>query len=326
MPINDAILKRFARLIRTGRLAHAYLFSGPQGIGKSETALSIAKRINCEVKCDVRQEEPCDRCPSCRKIKSGNHPDVFVLDTGDEQSIKIARVRELIYRIQLKPFESEKKIFIIKDAEKLTLEGSNALLKTLEEPAGSSLLLLTTSVPEKNLATIKSRCHAVHFFPVSKERVEGQLKSDCAIEDQDQAHFLAYFSEGCLGKAKRLNEEEFFVRKNEIIDNIVFQGNNELYIKDVLADKERVKEVLDVLLCWFRDLMLLKVGVPQNRLVHGDRIDELLELEGRYSFHQIKDIIEGAVNTSRLLGENLNVKIPLTLLREKIWTRPYKSN
>lgn len=324
LQINQSILHRFAKLIQVQRLAHAYLFVGPEDIGKSETALRIAKLVNCEGQEETVPQEPCDQCPSCRKIDSGNHPDVFVIDRGEEQSIKIVQIREMIKRNQLKAFEARKKVFIIKNAEKLTLEGSNALLKTLEEPTDSSLLLLTTSVPEKNLDTIKSRCQRIQFFPVSNDRLEVQLKDAFSLEDHP-SRFLAYFSEGCLGKATRLNEDKFFGRKNEIIDNIVFQGNNEQYIKEVLTDKERTKEVLDVILCWFRDLLLVKVGADTGRLVHADRIDDLLGLEPRYSFRQVKDIIQEAVNASRLLGENLNIKIPLILLREKIWTRSYRS-
>jgi len=317
--INQPILKRFTRLLQSGRMAHAYLFIGPDDIGKSETALAIAKFVNCESNTKEDQPEACDQCPSCRKIDSGNHPDIFVIDSGQEQSIRIAQIRELINKNQLRAFEARKKVFIIKNAEKLTLDGSNALLKTLEEPTPDSLLLLTTSVPEKNLDTIKSRCQAVHFFPVSKDQISTQLKNDYCVEG-NAAHFLASFSEGCLGKARRLNESKFLVRKNEIIDNIVFQGNNETYIKDVLADREHTKEVLDVLLSWFRDLLLVKVGAEEDQLVHVDRIDDLMDIEAKYSFHQVKDIVDSIVNAARLLGENLNVKIPLTLLREKIWT------
>ncbi len=289
MQVNKAILQRFVRLIKTQRLAHAYLFVGPADTGKGETALSIAKLVNCESSDTDAQQVPCGQCLSCKKIDSGNHPDVFILDTGDEQSIRIAKVRDLLHKIPLRPFEGKRKVFIIKDAEKMTLESANALLKTLEEPSASSLLILTTRALEKNLGTVKSRCHAVRFLSISNDPV---------------------FSE----------------RKNDIIDNIVFQENNDSYIKEVAADKDRTKEVLDVLLYWFRDLILLKSGAGQDRCAHADRICELEKLESRYSFRQLEDIVEGVVDASRLLGENLNIKIPLTLLREKIWVRPYRSN
>lgn len=172
---DKTILKRFARLIQNGRLAHAYLFVGPEGIGKGQTALGIARMINCERNLEEIKDDYCGECSNCLRITSGNHPDVAIVDSGEEPSIKIAKIRELIVRMQLRPYESRKKIFIIKKIEDLTLEGSNALLKTLEEPGKDSLLLLTTAVLEKNLGTIRSRCHTVYFFPQPQKRLEGIL-------------------------------------------------------------------------------------------------------------------------------------------------------
>ena len=320
MNSEKQISKRFATLIRHQRLAHAYLFVGPEDVGKSESALAVAKLVNCHANMEGTKEECCDKCPSCLKINSGNHPDIFIVDKGEEQSIKIARIRELVSRIQLRPFEARKKVFIIKGIEDLTLEGSNALLKTLEEPTDNSLLILTTSVPERNLGTIKSRCHAVHFFPLSKEKLAAELNGEYSIPEE-ASHFLAYFSEGCLGKAKRLNEKKFFDKKNLIIDNIVFQRENESYIKEILADQRQTQEALAVLLSWFRDVIFLKTQVEPGRLMHIDRVHELSRLAAQYSFNQVKTIIEGIVNTSKLLEENLNVKIPLSLLREAIWAK-----
>ncbi len=137
--MNETILKRFAKLLVANRLAHAYLFVGPQGLGKSEAALSVAKLVNCE-----RNDGTfCDECSSCRRITSGNHPDIYRLDRGEEETIKIEQVRELLSRTAFRPFEARRKVFIIKNIEDLTTEAGNALLKTLEEPTASNLLLLT---------------------------------------------------------------------------------------------------------------------------------------------------------------------------------------
>lgn len=318
--INDLILKRFSLLLANNRLAHAYLFMGPHGIGKSEAALAVAKLVNCENNPDGKQSAPCHECPSCRKIDSGNHPDVMLIDKGEDQSIRVTRARELIARIQLRPYEARRKIFIIKNIEDLTLEGSNALLKTLEEPSKDSLLILTTAVPERNLDTVRSRCHGVHFFALSGERLAAQLKADFALKDQE-SHFLAYFSEGCLGMARQLSEEGFFDKKNDIIDNIVFRGAQDSYLKAVSADKEQARAILNVLLAWFRDLILLKVGVEEDRLVNSDRRKDLTRLAGNYTFRQLTDIVNEIVTTLKLLDDNLNVKIPLTILKEEIWVR-----
>lgn len=312
----DLILRRFHRLVQKDQLAHAYLFIGPRDVGKNEAALAVAQLINCE----QGEEAACRQCPSCLKIAAGTHPDVAVVDRGEEQTIKVAKIRELIARVPLRPFEARKKIFILKNAEDLTPEGSNTLLKTLEEPAKDNVLILTTSVPEKILPTIKSRCHVVYFAPLAPRQLEVLLAGG-STSSLAEAHFAAYFAQGCPGRARRLIAEKFLAGKNEIIDNMVFQRNNEAYLKSIVADREMTRCALEVLLSWFRDIMLLKTGVAGADLIHADRGRDLTRSAEGYSFNQLGDIVTEIKNTTHLLDENLNVKIPLSLLREKIWAK-----
>ncbi len=322
-PVNFEVLTRFSRLIKKDRLAHAYLLAGPRGSGKSETALMVAKLINCErrTRGDLPAEDiqGCGTCASCLKINSGNHPDVHRIDCGQEDSIKITQIRELTGRLQMRAFEAAMKVCIIKDIENLTAESSNALLKTLEEPAKDTLLLLTTSVPEENLKTVVSRCHVIKFYPLSVPAVRQQLMKEGL--DRALSQCLAQFSQGCVGKAKELNEEGFIRRKNDIIDNLILREGNDTYLKKILGGKPETQAALTVLLSWFRDLLLLKSGVRQDYLVHLDRYEELLTLEKKYSFAKVNGIIEEIVAALALLGENLNIKIPFILLKEKIWAR-----
>jgi len=328
--INLEVLNRFSRLIKSGRLAHAYLLAGPKGIGKSETAFSVAKLVNCEER--LRDEsladekriagehgDACEQCSSCIKINSGNHPDVYRIDCKDAESIKITQIRELITRLQMRAFEAATKICIIKDIENLTAESSNALLKTLEEPAKGTLMILTTSLPEDNLKTVVSRCHVMKFYPLSVPVVRERLMKDGL--DIKSAQFLAQFSQGCIGKARELNEDGFMKTKNAVIDNLIFSQNSDTYLKKILADKPDTHTALSVLLSWFRDLLILKSGGNQSHIVHLDRYDELLTLEKKYTFVKIDGIIEELVRSLELLGENLNIKIPFIVLREKIWVK-----
>ncbi|MCA9398748.1 MAG: AAA family ATPase, partial [Candidatus Omnitrophica bacterium] len=189
--INTTIVKRFSILNQKNRLAHAYLFSGPAYSGKSETALAIAQLINCENNEDGSLDNACQTCPACKKTMAGNHPDVHFFQTEYGETIKVETARAILESIQLRPFEARKKIFILRNAENLTLEGANALLKTLEEPSLNSLLILTTSQPEKILGTIRSRCHSVHFCSTSSETVKDQLEKLYDIS-ADDSHFLSY--------------------------------------------------------------------------------------------------------------------------------------
>ena len=316
--INHELLNRFGRLLKSGRMAHAYLFAGPKGVGKSQTALALAQMINCPERLLGKRSDACQQCPACSRVISRNHPDVFLIDCGQTESIKIAQVRELIGRLQMRAFEAAVKICILKDIETMTPESSNALLKTLEEPVNDTLLILTTSVFEENLKTIVSRCQVIKFYPSSVADVAQQLINSAGLE-QKAAQCLAQFSQGYLTQAHALNSEEFFSQKNEIIDQLILRENNDLYLKKVLGDKPLTRRALRVVLSWFRDLLILKSCGKPKQLMHPDRYDELLTLEKKYSFAKINGVIDQVVDALALLDENLNIKIPFILLREKIW-------
>ena len=318
--INENVLKRFAVLEEKGLLAHAYLFVGPAHIGKAATALAVARFLNCENTKESGGMYFCDRCPSCLKINSGNHPDVHILQVAPGESIKIDAVRELLAQIRLRPFMAAKKIFIVHNIEDLTTEGANALLKTLEEPSANSLLILTTAVPERVLETVKSRCHVIPFAPASQRALAARLVQ-YYDEDKDQAHFLAYFAEGCLGKARRLKEDGLCAAKDEIIDRYILGREREALIKTIGADKAKTREFLDVLLSWARDCLLIQAGVQDARLVHAGRIRELQNFQRRFSFEELTGIHRETVNACRLLVENLNVKIPLSIIGEMLWAK-----
>ncbi len=318
--INHDVLNRFSRLLKSGRMAHAYLFAGPKGVGKSQTALCVAQLLNCEKRIGGHTHEACGQCSSCLRIVSRNHPDVFFIDCGDTESIKIAQVRELIARLQMRSFEAQTKVCIIKDIETMTTDSSNALLKTLEEPAKDTLFILTTSIIEENLKTVVSRCHLIKFYPLSVPAVSRQLITIAGL-NEFAAQCLAQFSQGCFGKAVALNTDGFFSYKNEIIDNLILREDNDTYLKKVLSDKPQTQMALGVILSYFRDLLILKSGGRKTQLVHPDRYEELLTLEKKYSFEKVNGIIDQVVDALALLGENLNIKIPFILLREKIWAR-----
>lgn len=317
LQFNHSILKRFAVLDQKKRLAHAYLFIGPSGIGKTETAVAVAKLMNCEMK---EQGMFCDACSSCIKINTGNHPDIYVIDNIDNESIKIEQIRELLGRGKLRAFMANKKVFIIRNIENLTLDGANAFLKTLEEPTADSLIILTTSIPETILDTVKSRCHMVHFPSMSDHDLAGRLRDDHGIEGQN-AHLFTYFAQGSLAAAQKLKEGRFVDHKNELIDEFILNRPEEARIKSLLAKKDETKDFLNVLLSWMRDALLVKAGVRDNRLIHMDRIDEMNGFAGKYTFEELKVLNEAVIKMCRLLADNLNIKLPLLIIGEQLWGR-----
>lgn len=190
----------------------AYIFSGPEGIGKMLSAKVLAKAVNCL----TNSADSCDACSSCLKIEKGSHPDVSIVDAlGSE--IKIEYIRQLQRDISLRPYEARKRVFIINNAHNLNSESSNAFLKTLEEPPKNSLIILITSKPGSLFKTILSRSKTIKFYPLKRQELEVVLKDGYALDAQI-SHFLAYFSEGSIGKALYLKDRDILKEKNHIID------------------------------------------------------------------------------------------------------------
>jgi DNA polymerase-3 subunit delta' len=315
--IHTDTLTRFARLIAQGRLAHAYLLVGPRDVGKFETALAAAKLVNCEAGSLAAAIDGC-ACPSCRKIETGNHPDVHVVTSEDAETIKIDQIRQMVSRMHLRPYEARYKVFIIKDIERISTEAANALLKSLEEPGPNTLMLLTTSVPEANLDTVRSRCQTINLFPKPQAVLAKQLQNDYDV-DYSTSLFLAGYTEGCPGKAYKLNTAKFLKFKDKVLDEIVLRRDSEDYIKKLLGDKAQTADALDVLASFYRDLVLLKSGMAEDQVIHRGRLQDLRALVKQYTFEELTDIAAGIVHARKQLKDNLNVKTAMTLIKELIW-------
>lgn len=318
MEHSKEILERFQRISTQGRMAHAYLFVGPAQSGKSATVNAIARMLNCENA--LADGLDCGQCASCRKIGAGNHPDIFLFETAVGETIKIEDIRTFIQRSGLRPFEAKWKVFTIANAERLTKEAANALLKTLEEPHPQTLIFLTTSVAELCLDTIKSRCHIVHFFGKSQPQLTRDLMQQFSL-DEVGAQSLAFFAEGSFPKAKALYEAKFNQLKNRIIDEMIMKRNSDEYLRKALSDKEETQILLKVLLSFFRDMALLKSGAGESHLANRDRIRDLKSLSNEFTFNHVSRIVEEIVQAMRLFKDNLNVKMSLSVIKELVWVK-----
>ena len=170
---NDKTKELLVNSINSNNLVHSYMFVGPDGIGKKLFATELAKIVLC-----TSSEKACNSCSSCIKFNSNNHPDFTIIDSEDGKNIKIGQIRLLQEQISEKPIVSEKKIYIINNADLMTIEAQNCLLKTLEEPPEYALIILVLSNENKLLNTINSRCTKISFNKLTNEDLQAYSKTN----------------------------------------------------------------------------------------------------------------------------------------------------
>lgn len=314
-PIN--ILKGY---IEQSRLGGSYLFTGPEGVGKKMVAKTLAKAVNCL----EDSGDACDKCASCKKIENNQHPDVHIIDSssppaidasagkviaGESQEIKIEYIRKLQRDISLRPYEGKINVFIIDNAHRLTAEASNALLKILEEPPRNSLIILISDKPALIFKTIISRCKILKFLPLKRAELCEIFKKEYRF-DNNYSHFLAYFSEGRLGRALRFKDTDILAEKNRIIDRLAIEGKPGW---DALSaqNKEGVRSYLNILATWFRDIYLIKIGMPYAEIINFDRKDDLLKCMSHFSFSDLDEILDSISDSILYLEQNINIKLLL---------------
>jgi len=302
--------------ISQDRIAGGYLFLGPDSAGKRSTAFEFAKLLNCINK----KNDSCGECTSCIKIDNQAHPDIFFIKTKeDESSISIKSIRQLQRRLSLKPFEARYKIAIIEDAQEMTDEAANSLLKMLEEPDSQTIFILTASSTKAILDTIVSRCQIIRFSQLSKEDVVKILIEDNSLE-KEEASLLAVISGANIRKALELKEEEATSWKNELIDTFApGKASFSMPSNDLTsASRQRLLDGLDIVLSFYRDILVYKYTKKEDLIMNIDRIDAVSETANNVSTEQIQQNIESIEKTRNLLDANVNTKLAIKQLQEKL--------
>jgi DNA polymerase-3 subunit delta' len=199
---HESLVKSFQRVIQAGRLGHAYLFAGPEGIGKRLFAIELAKALLCEAAGAAERLDGCDHCPACTQIEAGTHPDFQIVGLPeDKHEFPISLMQELIRHLGLKPARGKHRVAIIDDADDLNEEAANCFLKTLEEPPPRSLLILVGTSPERQYPTILSRCQVIRFALLPPALIAELLRREGVSEEALQ---LVRLSRGSLGDARQL--------------------------------------------------------------------------------------------------------------------------
>ena len=305
---NRSILETVRDQLATGRLRHSMLFAGVTGIGKWTLAQFVAKACNC-----VRlQNDFCNSCPSCQRVSENAHPDVRNV-APDGQFIKIDQMRSLSREVFFKPFEGRRRVFIIDEAEKFKDESANSILKTLEEPPDTSILILITSRPNDLLPTIRSRCQIYRFAPLPAEDIERLLqgRTSCSAEER---RLLARISGGSLGKALTVDPAAYRMQRDEMLALLEACSRSFLYsnaakVASGWLDKRKQAEFdskTGILFTLLRDLFLLKAGAEPSSLTHTDILGKLDPLATTYSFSQLTGAVRSLDHLEAGTRRNLN--------------------
>jgi len=301
--------------VAAGSISGAYLFIGPDGVGKNLTALNFTKVLNCK----EGKIDSCDRCSSCRKVDRLSHPDLRIIEPK-EDSIKIEQIRTLKREAACSLYEGKKKVWIIRDADKFTQEAANSLLKILEEPPPQVVIILISQTREKLLPTITSRCETIPFPPLSSSEI-GQILKRYLPPTSPRAHLIEKLARGRVGEAILLLEDEDILNLREKVLSSLEESLNLEQISHLAGSwknfpSHQLERILDMILFWFRDLLILKYGGGE-RIINHDRMDRLRRQRNRYSSSGLSKAIETVEATKRHLTYNVNAALAL----EDMWLR-----
>lgn len=300
----------------TGRIPQSLLLAGPRNVGKSTLARYIAQYLNCQ-----SNDKPCGLCRSCRKVVSGNHPDVRIVDE-EHETLKIDLIRQLQHELALSPVEGLYRVVVLANFERATASAANALLKTLEEPASQVVIILTTPDPGGLLPTIVSRCQIVTLRSLLLETVTNALRDQCQVA-QDRAELLAQLSAGRIGWALRaVTDESFLERRNRQLQDFrdllqMHRAERLEYAKALSGDLVLIREALTLWLTIWRDLLLLKSG-SQTAVMNLDWQPALHNLAQHSTLPEVSGMVKRLQVALLNLDKNVNPRLILEVLLLKL--------
>lgn len=306
---NKLILQR---LLERGNIASTFIFAGPEGVGKRQFALTMAKAANCQQAPAGRfAGDSCDHCPVCRRIDDAAYGDVAIVER-DGQSIKVAQTRALTEEVYYRPREGRQRFFIIDEAERLRDEAANSLLKTLEEPPPTSTLILLTSRPDALLQTIRSRAQRLTFVPLSLREMEDYLERNYP-RPQAETQLLARLTEGRIGQATAFDLSLYRQERRALLGMIELMAAGDdlfrlLKAAEYLGKKEKdeFEKALALLESLQRDLFLLAAGGSRDSLTNIDISERLEELAARIGLQRLIGWVEIFDEVRAKLKININ--------------------
>ena len=313
---NEMVKDHFKKAIANHKISHAYILTGEAGMGRKSIANAFAMTLLCE----KGGSEPCMSCHSCKQVMSGNHPDLIYVTHEKPGSIGVDDVREQINdTIMIRPYSSYYKIYIVDEAEKMTVQAQNALLKTIEEPPSYAVIILITTNQEAFLPTILSRCVQMKLKPLKDFTIKSYLTQNLHIPEKD-ADICAAFARGNLGKAIHLSSSdefrELFQKVMVLVKNVGTMDISMLLdcIREMKEQNFDIGEVLDLMQFWYRDVLMFKVTKDMNLLIFKNEYKMINETGEKVDYAGLEAIL-AAIDTARpRLNANVNMELAMELL------------
>ncbi len=315
---QERAIRLLSRMLHNDRLAHALVFTGIDGIGRQTTATVLAMAVNCTNPVGV---SACNECRSCRKVISGNHPDVIIVKPSGA-FIKIDQVRSLRKQLRFAPIERGRRVIIINDAQTMNAEASNAILKILEEPPNDTHIILTAPQMTDLLPTIASRCQNIVFRPIPVAKVAEVLVARKGL-DQDTASALAVLTKGSLGKALSADANKWMAWRQRLLEGVGSasgESTQELFgFAEALArDKATLEDALEMMTTWFRDVLMCKF--QPEKILNGDFMENIHSASQQCSVEEIleKMAAVSAAQSAILKRANPRLALEVMMLRLRL--------
>lgn len=313
---HENIINQLMVSVKHDKVSHAYIFNGADGSGKNMIAKAFAEALLCE-----KQEEcGCGECHFCKQVSSGNNPDLKYVVHEKPNTIGVDDVREsLVADIQIKPYNGLKKVYIIDEAEKMSVQAQNAILKTIEEPPEYSVIIFLTNNADVFLPTILSRCIMYNLKPLRESTITEYLIKKYKIADYE-AKVCASFSQGYLGRAIKLVESDNFSNiKEDAINFVKNVYSYEVYdlvyeLKKITEYKININDFIDILEMWYRDVLLFKVTKDPNNLIFRDEINFISKTASKSSYEGIEIILNSCEVAKARIKANVNFDLAMELM------------
>lgn len=316
---QQSAINKFKEILESNRLSHAYIFAGPEGVGKFLFARTLAKVLMCENDKDGWLNKGCSACRSCRLIDKNSHPNfrIIAVETGKKE-IAIDTVREIERELMLMPFYRTFRVFIVNNAERLNEEAANAFLKTLEEPVKDTIIILVTSSPASLPETVLSRCQIIRFYPLQQKEMNEYLTKHLKI-DSEQISFLTSLCDGSIGDAVKLYSGNLLSQRDWLIAQLTGKDYSNIgnkivsYAKSNAEDNEGIRQgiiwQLKIIGLFIRDALLLHYGLSDTKLLNKDKTKAVKQYQKSYDYKRTEKLIGKLLEAERYLKFNANMNL-----------------